>query len=426
MPSLDSILAVILAGGKGSRLYPLTKLRSKPAVPLGGKYRLIDIPISNCINSGIFRIAVLTQFNSVSLNRHISQTYVFDAFHTGSVYIWAAEQTMENADWYQGSADAVRKQLFQIRSARSDYVLVLAGDHLYRMDYSEMARFHWEHDADITVAVQPVPASEAHRLGILKRDADCRITKFSEKPKDQATLAEMVSRDDPAKPYLGSMGIYMFKTQALIDVLEQNAFDDFGSQIIPHALDRSNVFGYDFDDYWVDIGTIRSFYETNLELTDSNPRFNLYDPDKPMFSHARFLPGSVVTNCVIEHVLLCDGSIIDRSEIRHSVVGVRSRIRAGSVILDSVLMGSDYFDRRCEVEGEDNVPIPCIGIGRDCFIQGAIIDKNARIGRNVTIKPFPRGTEIMEDNWVVQDGIVVIPKNAVIPPGTVIAPKPAV
>ncbi len=423
MPSLDSILAVILAGGAGRRLYPLTKFRSKPAVPLGGKYRLIDIPISNCINSNIYRIAVLTQFNSVSLNRHISQTYVFDVFHTGSVYIWAAEQTQENADWYQGSADAVRKQLFQIRSARPDYILVLAGDHLYRMDYSEMARFHWEHDADITVAVQPVLAEEAPRLGILKRDADCRIIRFAEKPKDPVTLADMVSRDDPARPFLGSMGIYMFKTQVLIDVLEQNTFDDFGGQVIPYALQKSNVFGYDFDGYWVDIGTIRSFYETNLALTDANPRFNLYDPDKPMYSHARFLPGSIVSNCVLEHVLLCDGSYLNRAEICHSIVGLRSRIHAGTVILDTVMMGSDYFNRGCDSAEEDENGLPCIGIGRDCFIQGAIVDKNARIGRNVIIKPFPRGTDLDSENWAVQDGIVVVPKNAIILPGTVIAPQ---
>jgi glucose-1-phosphate adenylyltransferase len=423
MPSLDSVLAVILGGGRGSRLYPLTKLRSKPAVPLGGKYRLIDIPISNCINSGIYRIAVLTQFNSVSLHRHISQTYVFDAFHTGSVYIWAAEQTMENADWYQGTADAVRKQLNQIRSARADYVLVLAGDHLYRMDYSEMARFHWEHDADITVAVQPVRPDEAPRLGILKRDSDCRITRFAEKPKDPALLAEMVSRDDPARPFLGSMGIYMFKTQALIDVLEQNDFDDFGGQVIPYALANSKVFGFDFDGYWVDIGTIRSFYETNLALTDPHPLFNLYDPERPIYSHARFLPGSIIANCILEHVLLAEGSYLNRCEIRHSVIGVRSSIHSGTVILDTVLMGSDYFERGCGDEHEDSGATPCIGIGRDCFIQGAIVDKNARIGRDVIIKPFPRGVDLEGDNWVVQDGIVVIPKNAILPAGTVIAPR---
>ena len=395
MPSLDSILAVILGGGKGSRLYPLTKFRSKPAVPMGGKYRLIDIPISNCINSDIFRVAVLTQFNSVSLNRHISQTYVFDVFHTGWVNIWAAEQTMEHEDWYQGTADAVRKQLFQIRSAHADYVLVLAGDHLYRMDYSEMARFHWEHEADITVAVQPVRSDEASRLGILKRDKDCRITRFAEKPKDPNLLAEMVSRDDPAKPFLGSMGIYMFKTQALCDVLEQNAFDDFGGQVIPFALQQGQVYGFDFTGYWEDIGTIRSFYETNLALADPNPRFNLYDPTHPIYSHARFLPGSIIDNGVLEHVLLAEGSWLKRCEIRHSVVGLRSMIRSGSVILDTIMMGSDYFDQG--VRGRPRRRqrrSPCIGIGRDCFIHGAIIDKNARIGRNVVMKPFPRGTDL--------------------------------
>lgn len=422
MPSLDSILAVILGGGKGSRLYPLTKFRSKPAVPMGGKYRLIDIPISNCINSDIFRVAVLTQFNSVSLNRHISQTYVFDVFHTGWVNIWAAEQTMEHEDWYQGTADAVRKQLFQIRSAHADYVLVLAGDHLYRMDYSEMARFHWEHEADITVAVQPVRTDEASRLGILKRDKDCRITRFAEKPKDPNLLSEMVSRDDPAKPFLGSMGIYMFNTQALCDVLEQNAFDDFGGQVIPFALQQGQVYGFDFTGYWEDIGTIRSFYETNLALADPNPRFTLYDPTHPIYSHARFLPGSILDNAVLEHVLLAEGSWLKRCEIRHSVVGLRSMIRSGSVILDSIIMGSDYYDQGVGDDRGEDSGMPMIGIGRNCFIQGAIIDKNARIGSNVVMKPFPRGTDMETENWTVQDGIIIVPKNAVILPGTMITP----
>ncbi len=423
MPSLDNVLAVILGGGVGSRLYPLTKLRSKPAVPLGGKYRLIDIPISNCINSGIFRIAVLTQFASVSLHRHISQTYVFDVFHTGSVFIWAAEQTMESTDWYQGTADAVRKQLFQIRSARADYVLILAGDHLYRMDYSDMARYHWGHDADITVAVQPVRADEANRLGILKRDPDGKISRFAEKPKDPNVLASLVSRDDPVRPYLGSMGNYMFRTDVLIDILESNAFDDFGGQVIPYALTRHRVFGFEFEGYWEDIGTMRTFYETNLALADPNPRFNINDPERPIYSHARFLPGSILDNCVLEHVLLTEGCTLKQSEIRHSVIGLRSQIRAGAVILDTILMGSDYYDPRCTDDAGDEGDLPCIGIGRNCFIQGAIIDKNARIGRNVVIKPFPRGTDLDTDNWSVKDGIVVVPKNAVIPSGTVIAPK---
>jgi len=420
MPSLDNILGVILGGGRGSRLYPLTKLRSKPAVPMAGKYRLIDIPLSNCINSGIYRIAVLTQFNSVSLHRHIVQTYQFDTFHTGWVQIWAAEQTMSNADWYQGTADAVRKQLFEIRSTRATYVLILAGDHLYRMDFSEMARFHWDNNADITVAVQPVEKENASRLGLLKRDADCRITRFAEKPKDPPTLAEMVTRDDEARPYLGSMGIYMFKTSVLIDMLESKSFDDFGGQVIPYAIDGHNVFGYDFDGYWEDIGTIRSFYETNLALARPNPPFKLFDEGKPIYSRPRFLPGSVVENSQMEHVLMAEGCCIENAEIRNSVVGLRSQIGSGARIIDTILMGADYYERPVEEGGS---AAPPIGIGKNCDIQGAIIDKNASLGDGVVIKPFPRGTDFETENWVVQDGIVVIPKNVVLPAGTILAPE---
>lgn len=420
MPSLDNILGVILGGGRGSRLYPLTKLRSKPAVPMAGKYRLIDIPLSNCINSGIYRIAVLTQFNSVSLHRHIVQTYQFDTFHTGWVQIWAAEQTMSNADWYQGTADAVRKQLFEIRSTRATYVLILAGDHLYRMDFSEMAHFHWDHNADITVAVQPVEKENASRLGLLKRDADFRITRFAEKPKDPPTLAEMVTRNDEARPYLGSMGIYMFKTSVLVDMLESKSFDDFGGQVIPYAIDGHNVFGYDFDGYWEDIGTIRSFYETNLALARPDPPFKLFDEAKPIYSRPRFLPGSVIENSQMEHVLVAEGCCIESAEIRNSVVGLRSQIGSGARIVDTILMGADYYERSVE---EGSPAAPPIGIGKNCDIQGAIIDKNASLGDGVIIKPFPRGTDFETENWVVQDGIVVIPKNSVLPAGTIIAPK---
>ncbi|NTV36341.1 MAG: NTP transferase domain-containing protein, partial [Anaerolineaceae bacterium] len=288
MPSMVDILAVILGGGRGARLYPLTKMRSKPAVPIAGKYRLIDIPISNCINSGIYKIAVLTQFNSVSLHRHIARTYIFDSFHTGWVQILAAEQSIANADWYQGTADAVRKQLREIRSARSAYTLILAGDHLYRMDYAAMARFHWEKDADITVAVQPVAARDATRFGLLKRGEDCRIVDFAEKPKDPAAQARMVSRDDPERPYLGSMGIYLFRTELLCDLLEHNTFDDFGGDVIPNSIGAHKVYGYDFDDYWEDIGTIRSFYDTNISLTKPNPPFNFFNQESPIYTHPRY------------------------------------------------------------------------------------------------------------------------------------------
>lgn len=420
MPTMNSILAVILGGGRGSRLFPLTKLRSKPAVPIAGKYRLIDIPISNCINSDIFRIAVLTQFNSVSLHRHITQTYNFDVFHTGWVQIWAAEQTISSADWYQGTADAVRKQLFEIKSARSPYVLILAGDHLYRMDYEAMAQYHWDHNADITVAVQPIAKGDAGRFGLLKRDQDGKITRFAEKPKDQELLNEMVSRDDPEKPYLGSMGIYMFKTSVLIDMLESRSFDDFGGQVIPYAITGHNVVGYDFEGYWEDIGTIRSFYETNLALTRPSPPFSFFDPVRPIYSRPRFLPGSIIENSSLQRVLLAEGSYIENAEICDSIVGLRSQIHSDVRIVDSILMGADYYER--PTIDENQAPSAPIGIGRGCQIEGAIIDKNACLGDGVIIKPFPRGTEIETDNWVVQDGIVVIPKNSTLSPGTVIAP----
>jgi glucose-1-phosphate adenylyltransferase len=419
MPDLNDILAIILGGGRGSRLYPLTKERSKPAVPMAGKYRLIDIPISNCINSGIYHVAVLTQFNSVSLHRHISRTYQFDSFHTGWVQIWAAEQTMVSADWYQGTADAVRKQLFEIRAARAPYVLILAGDHLYRMDYARMAAFHFEHDADITVAVQPVRRTDAGRFGILKRGADLRISDFAEKPKDPPTLQKMVSRDDAERPFLGSMGIYMFKTEVMFDLLQNYAFDDFGGDVIPHAIGHHSVFGFDFDDYWEDIGTIRSFYETNLALTRPNPPFNMFDPRYPIYTHARFLPGSTLEGAALHNVLLAEGCCIQNAEIDNSVIGLRSQICSGVRIRDSILMGSDYYDT-AETMRASGIPM---GIGSHSRIEGAIIDKNARIAENVTILPFPPGTDIDADHWVVRDGIVVIPKDGVLAAGTVISPE---
>jgi glucose-1-phosphate adenylyltransferase len=420
MPSTNDILSIILGGGRGSRLWPLTQQRSKPAVPIGGKYRLIDIPISNCINSGIYRVAVLTQFNSVSLHRHISRTYQFDAFHSGWVQIWAAEQTMEHADWYQGTADAVRKQRLEIFSTRASHVLVLAGDHLYRMDYEPMARFHWENDADITVAVQPVSRQEVGRFGVLKRDEGCRIQRFAEKPKDPVLQNEMISREDEERPFLGSMGIYLFKTQVLFDLLDNAELEDFGGDVIPAAIQSHNVFGYDFEGYWEDIGTIRSFYETNLALAKPNPVFNFFDANKPIYTRPRYLPGSVFENTCMENVMIAEGCNIEEAEIRNSVIGVRSQVRKGSKVNKSVVMGADYYDR--EIPGYPGQLLP-IGLGENCDIEGAIIDKNARIGDNVIIRPFPAGTDLNRDHWVVRDGIVVIPKNAIIQPGTNIGPE---
>lgn len=414
MKNLNDILGVVLGGGRGSRLYPLTKMRSKPAVPMGGKYRLIDIPISNCINSGIYRIAVLTQFNSVSLNRHITRTYNFDAFHTGWVQVWAAEQTMQNSDWYQGTADAVRKQLFEIASTGAEYILVLAGDHLYRMDYAALAKFHWQTNADITVAVQPVARKDVERFGILKQDADHRITDFFEKPKDPDVISTLASGNNPEKPFLGSMGIYLFNRDILFDLLQQNTFDDFGGHLLPHAIKNHAVYGFDFNGYWEDIGTIRSFYETNLALTIPNPPFNLYDTEHPIYTHARFLPGSRVEDSRLTDVLLADGCQIEHAEITHSVIGLRSWVGAGTKIRDSILMGADYY-----LCGPAALPL---GIGPGCVIEGAIIDKNARIGAGVIIRSFPQGTDIDTDTWVVRDGIVVVPKDTTIQPGTVIEP----
>jgi len=418
MPSMNDVLGIIMGGGRGSRLHPLTKMRSKPAVPIAGKYRLIDIPISNCINSGIYRVAILTQFNSVSLHRHISQAYNFDVFHTGWVEILAAEQTPESADWYQGTADAVRKQLFEIQASGAEYVLILAGDHLYRMDYREMADFHWEKQADITVAVQPVARSEASRYGILKVESNSSISAFVEKPKDPEVQKKFISRPhDEERPFLGSMGIYIFKTSVLIDLLTNfPKHDDFGGDIIPEAIKSLKVYGYDFDGYWEDIGTIRSFYETNLKLVSANPPFNFYDHKAPIYTHARFLPGSIVEDSKLQDVLIAEGCRISKAEITHSIVGIRSQVAEGVMIKDSILMGADYYEVK---KNHGDVPL---GIGKNCHIECAILDKNVQIGENVVIKPFPRDKDIDHELYFVRDGIVVIAKDTIIPSGTRIEP----
>lgn len=420
MGKYDGVLAVILGGGRGARLYPLTKERSKPAVPFAGKYRLIDVPISNCINSDMYKIAILTQFNSVSLHRHITATYNFDNFHQGYVQIWAAEQTMQKTEWYQGTADAVRKQLLEIRSSGAKEILVLSGDHLYRMDYRKMLDFHWKHDADITIAVQPVKKNDAGRFGILKVDQRHKVKAFAEKPKDPAIQKQMVSRDEAERPYLGSMGIYVFKAQVLFDWLEKTDLQDFGGEVIPAALGENKVFAFDFDDYWEDIGTIRSFYDTNLLLTQPDPPFNFYDPEHQIYTKIRFLPPSIVQNSCLKNVILADGCCIRNARIENSVIGVRSQIRDGVSILNSVLMGDDYYDNEGHKEYRKSEVF--FGIDYNCVIEGAIIDKNACIGSGVVIKPFAHGTDLDNDDFIVRDGIVVIPKNTIIQPGTYIGP----
>ena len=415
----DNILAVILGGGVGKRLYPLTKERSKPAVPIAGKYRLIDVPISNCINSKIYHIAVLTQFNSVSLHRHIHQTYQFDDFHRGWVQILAAEQTPFSSDWYQGTADAVRKQMVEISAAGFDYILILAGDHLYRMDYERMAEFHAERNADITVAVQPVLLEEASRFGLLKRDQDGRIVSFAEKPKAPETLRDFVSRpEDATRPYIGSMGIYLFNRKTLQTVLQNTAHHDFGKEVIPGALENHSVYAFDFDDYWEDIGTIRSFYETNLRLARSDSPFTFYDPVRPIYTRPRYLPGSIAEQSVLHNVLMAEGCQIIQSHVEDSIVGLRGQIRSGVRMKRTIFMGADYYDPPASQHPSGL----SLGIGGGCEIEGAILDKNVRIGENVVIRPFPRGTELDRGHFAVQDGIVVVPKDTVLQKGTRIEP----
>jgi len=414
----EDVLAVILGGGRGTRLWPLTKFRAKPAVPIAGKYRLIDIPVSNCLNSGVHQISILTQFNSVSLHRHIARTYHFDSFHPGWVQVLAAEQTFSSDDWYQGTADAVRKQLHEIKVTASRDILVLAGDHLYRMDYGGLLDFHRTEAADVTVAVQPVAAAETSRFGILKLGADGRIRSFVEKPQTPSALYGYVSRDDPERPYVGSMGIYVFRAEVLFDILG-GPFTDFGGDVIPAAIQSHRVFGLPFQGYWADIGTIRAFYDANLALAQPEPLFAFNDPSGPVFTRARFLPGSRIFDVKLDRVLLADGCVVQGAEIRNSVIGLRSLVGDDVVIRDTIVMGADYY------EGEGpQVPAgtPVMGIGHGCRIQGAIIDKNARIGKNVRIEPFPPGVDLDEQNWTVRDGIVAIPKDAVLKDGTVIAP----
>lgn len=417
---IRDVLAVILGGGVGTRLFPLTRDRTKPAVPLAGKYRLIDIPMSNCFHAGIEKIAILTQFNSVSLHRHIHRTYTRDIFTKGWVQILAAEQNYRSGDWYQGTADAIRKQLHEIGQAAGKYVIILAGDHLYRMDYAEFIDFHEESEADITIAVQPVSREDASALGILKMDKEGRITDFVEKPKTDEAIDGFESGSDTAKPYMASMGIYVFSFEVLYEILTQNPGDDFGKNIIPAAISTSRVMGYVFGGYWEDIGTMRRFYEVNLDMAAPLPNFNLYDPQRPIYTRPRFLPGSKVQGGSLHNVLLADGGRIQEATIRDSVIGLRSIIGDRTTIQRTVVMGADYYETAKELAENESLRRPNIGIGAGTVIEGAIIDKNARIGRQVIIRHFPDREDVEHDNWVSREGIVIVPKDAIIPDGTVI------
>jgi len=422
--NMKDVVGLILGGGQGARLFPLTQYRSKPAVPIGGKYRLIDIPISNCIHSGLNRMFVLTQFNSASLHRHISTTYRFDHFSDGYVEILAAEQTQESSDWYQGTADAVRRQLRRILSRRAEQVLILSGDHLYRMDYSKFIAEHRARGADVSIAVKPVTREEAPGLGILKVDEGGRIVDFVEKPQTDEELEALrlpeSPSDNPDELYMASMGIYIFEPQVMISLLVGDERDDFGKHIIPEAIHKVGVYGHTFDGYWADIGTIRSFYDANLSLTDARPAFDFYLPDAPIYTHARFLAGARMESCRIDKGIVAEGSYIRDAQIQRSIIGIRSVIGSGAKLFNSIMMGADFYETPIDIERNFAKGVPNVGIGDNASINRAIIDKNARIGERVIINNAEGVREAEGDNYYIRDGIVVVPKDAIINPGTII------
>ncbi|MDR0556879.1 MAG: glucose-1-phosphate adenylyltransferase [Treponema sp.] len=422
---MSEVLSIILGGGKGTRLFPLTKDRSKPAVPFGGKFRLVDIPISNCINANLRQIYILTQFNSASLHLHIAKTYTFDSFTKGFVEILAAEQTPEHSDWYQGTADAVRKNFQHFRTAHPDYYLILSGDQLYRMDLLDFLNKHKESGAAISIACTPVGRGDASQLGILKADKSGVITEFLEKPGPTKDISGFKAPKEIApgnnKDYfLASMGIYVFNAKTMEECLN-NDFADFGKEIIPQAINQMKIGAYTFNDYWEDIGTIKNFYEANIELTTVRPRFDIYDERRPIYTHRRNLPPSKINFGNITQSITAEGCIITNASITNSIVGVRTLIENGASLNSVVCMGSDYYES--EIAKKENAAkhLPNIGIGKGTIIKGAIIDKNAAIGEGcrIGIDNMPRN-DGEYGNYHIIDGIVVIPKNAVLYPGTVI------
>ena len=421
-----SVISIVLGGGAGSRLYPLTASRSKPAVPIAGKYRLVDIPISNCINSNLNRILVLTQFNSASLNKHIKNTYQFSMFSKGFVDIIAAEQTPDNSTWFQGTADAVRQSLRHINGYDFEYILILSGDQLYQMDFEEMLDKHVSSGADISIATIPVGIREAPEFGILKANEENVITSFIEKPNAEL-LPEWVSEtgDDMkahGRNYLASMGIYVFSRKLLFDLLESEKKDatDFGKEIIPSSIEKYKVISYQYDGYWTDIGNIYSFFEANLALTLDLPPFNLFDNQKVVYSRARMLPPAKISGTTLEKTIIAEGSIINASRIENSVIGVRSRIGHGSTIVSSYIMGNDYYETITEISNNKDKGVPQSGIGDRCYIKNTIVDKNCRIGNDVRINGGPHLQNIEHALYVVKDGIVVLKKGAILPDGFVI------
>ncbi len=425
---MRDIIGLVLGGGKGSRLFPLTAQRSKPAVPLAAKYRLIDIPIANCINSGVDRIYLLTQFNSVSLHRHIRQTYNFDGFHGGFVEILAAQQTIEGADWYQGTADAVRKNLKYIQQPGIKHVMILSGDQLYRMDYRDMLKTHLNAKADVTIGALPVDREAAKGFGVMQLDDNYQVKGFVEKPKTDKEIDAV--RTDPAwidsqgieskgRDCLASMGIYLFNRDLLVELLEKTTHEDFGKEVFPMAIDTKQVNVHLFDGYWEDIGTIKSFYDTNLELANPNPPFEFYRPDSPIYTRPRFLPATKVSGTYIDRTLIADGCVIEEgTRIENSVIGLRCRIGKNVTIKNSIIMGADFFESEADTDKLISKGTPIIGIGDGCVIDRSIIDKNCRLGDGAIVAPDDRiDADLTNPELYIRDGILVAPKATTIPPG---------
>ncbi len=424
----SNVLSVILGGGHGRRLFPLTRDRSKPAVPLAGKYRLVDIPISNCINSRLQRIYLLTQFNSASLHRHISQSYKFDHFSGGFVEILAAEQTLTDTSWYQGTADAVRKNLLHFLTHDFEHLLILCGDQLYRMDFRELIAEHIRFGSDLTIATITVGREQAKSLGIMELGPEQRITRFVEKPQEAAVLDSL--HVDPARYaslgiegteefFLASMGIYLFKREVILKMLD-SSLTDFGKHVIPEAINSHRVHGFVFQGYWEDIGTIRSFFEANLDLTADLPRFNFFDMSAPIFTRPRFLPASKINGAEISHASISDGCIINRCRVNRSILGIRSLIEEGCDINRAILLGCDFYESESSIKQYQARGLPRIGVGKNTKIENAIVDKNARIGENCRISPAGKPESLDHPLYYVRDGIVIIPKGGLIPHGTVI------
>lgn len=419
-------LAIIMGGGAGTRLFPLTKDRSKPAVPLGGKYRLVDIPISNCINSGLRQMYVLTQFNSTSLIRHIAASYKFDQFSRSFVEILAAQQTPEGANWYQGTADAVRQNLRDFTKQPYDYFIILSGDQLYRMDYRTVLKQHIEKKSDITIATIPVDRKSASDFGIMHTDPERKIIRFEEKPKQPALLDELripgpllreLGKAESEELYQASMGIYVFNRDALLEALN-NDLVDFGKHIIPQSIKKYPVHAYIFQGYWEDIGTIRAFFDANLNLTNTKPPYSFFDTKAPVYTHARFLPASKIDGATIKHAIVSDGCIVADAHLERAVVGVRSFIGAGTTVRNSIIMGSDFYEADLASREKPSAVTIGFGIGQNCTIDHAIIDKNARIGDGAVVTPEGKPENMDGENFYIRDGIIIVPKNAEIPAGT--------